>query len=182
MHPTQKVFIGVIAITLVQCTLNLTAHAQQPTPVTVQNPQRRPVNVQSTVKKIPFYCHEVILRPEGVADPVCFRADTRAPVTPVPEGFNLALTDVVTNRNALIDSGRFFLTIGRASAGTFPTEPRFDFSGDPAQSPTMHFSSPFIVLWPGESLRVSNGEFATTGDIVDVFLSGYLVRTQDLGR
>jgi hypothetical protein len=156
-----------------------------PLSVTVENPEGTPVNVQSTVKKIPFYCNELILSPENIEDPNCFRADTRTLVTPVPEGFNLVLTDVVTNRNALSPTGgSFFLEIGRADSGAFPVPPNFDFSGDPAQSPTIHFTSPYVVLGPGESLRAQNGIRVSTpnASIVDVFLSGYIVRTEDLGR
>ena len=82
-----------------------------------------------------------------------------------------ALTDVLTNRNALILPGSsFFLSI-RSSGGGF----RINFSGDQALSPSKHFVTPMVFVREGDSLLVSNGDVTATGARVDVFLSGYLI-------
>ena len=155
------------------------ALAQRSTPVSVQND----VNVTSTVRRIPVYCRELILSPEDEEVASCFRADTRQQVTPVPQGFNLAITDVLTNRNSLTDDGSFFVAIGRDTPAVFPGEPRFDFSGDQTMSPSLHFNSPALVFLPGEDIKLLHGEFANQGGTtVDVFLSGYIVAQEDLGR
>ena len=175
----KKLTIAAGAITSALA-INASAYAQRAVPVDVQND----VNVTSTVKKVPVYCLEAILQPAGAArTPDCYRSDNRQLVTPVPEGYRLAITDVVTNRNALSNpGGAFFVSLTTDGPGPAP-KPRFDFSGDPALSPTLHFTSPYVVLLPGETPRLSNGNFANqNGRIVDVYLSGYIAKEEDFAR
>lgn len=174
----KGVFITV-ALTALAALAVPSAQAQRSTPVSVQND----VNVTSTVRRIPVYCTEIILQPEESELASCFRADTRQEITPVPEGVNLAITDILTNRNALADTGSFFLAIGRDTPATFPGSPRIDFSGDQTDSPSLHFNSSPLVFLPGENVKLLHGEFeAQGGTILDVYLSGYIVAQDDLGR
>ena len=143
---------------------DITAPAEKPTPI--------PLVVQSAVRKIPVTCEEVsVASSDGSVPPICRRVDSGDFAFPVPEGMTFALTDVLTNRNALILPGSsFFLSI-RSSGGGF----RINFSGDQALSPSKHFVTPMVFVREGDSLLVSNGDVTATGARVDVFLSGYLI-------
>jgi hypothetical protein len=94
-------------------------------------------------------------------------------VFPVPDGMMFALTDILTNRNALSLPGRSFFLYA-ASYG------RIDFSGDPALSPSKHFVTPMVFVQPGDSLEVGNGDDSANAIRVDVFLGGYLFETENV--
>lgn len=177
---TLSKFLSIPTLALFIFSLSTAIHAQPSQNVKIVNPAGKPAYVSSVDKNIPFYCNEIIAPVFAAINASCFRADNRSSVTPVPNGFRLLVTDIVTNRNALIEEGSFFLSVGRAGGGSGPISPKFDFSGDQAQSPAIHFNSPYVVLQPGENLRVFNGD--SLGNTVDVFISGYIVRTRNFGR
>lgn len=129
------------------------------------NSQDRPPNA------VAVYCDMEETDP-GTSDLlVCRRADTRASVTPVPNGQFLFLTDVVVNRANALTSGDHFATIGLDDGDNIPTFPRFNFSGEfPDQS--IHFNSPYLVLHAGEQARIYNSSVSSRS--IEVFVSGYM--------
>ena len=150
-----------------------------PVPVDVKNAEDDPLFVKAAVAKIPVTCDEVTgLGPNDLTvTPVCRRVDTGEPAFPVPPMMTFALTDVLTNRNALSPPGSsFFLTL-RSSGGGF----RINFSGDQATSPSKHFVTPMVFVREGDFLRITNGDISATGNLVDVFISGYLVASDSIG-
>ena len=147
--------------------------------VTVDNAADNPVNVRTVARKIPVMCDEVVGLDanDGEVDPTCRRVDTGALVFPVPNGMTFALTDVLMNRNALVAPGGTFFFSARSNGSSS----RFDWSGDPALSPSKHFVTPMVFVGAGDSLIVRNGDISAAGSKVDVFMSGYLIETSNLG-
>lgn len=152
----------------------------KPVPVDVRNAADDPLYVTAAVRRIPVTCAEVQgLGPNsGQITPVCRRVDNGDLVFPVPSGMTFALTDVLTNRNALIQPGSSFFLSLRSSGGDF----RINFSGDQATSPSKHFVTPMVFVREGDSLLVDNGDISASGTLVDVFVSGYLVASDSIGN
>jgi hypothetical protein len=133
------------------------------------------------IAAIPVYCLEAITSPGELEVPNCRRADTREPVTPVPQGHFLLLTDILTNRNNLATSGRAFIYVGVNDGVSVPSLPRFDFSlRDLSQSEQFHWSVPYLILQPGEEIGVYNS--SSSDQAVDIYITGYLVETDGFGR
>lgn len=133
------------------------------------------------VAAIPFYCNEVVASPGDLEVPNCYRADTRASITPVPSGHFLFVTDAVFNRNALSTTGNAFVFIGRNDGVTIPSTPRLDFSlGTGVTMEKIDWSTPYVILHPGEEIGLYNSSSSTR--TVDAFISGYLVKATGFGN
>jgi len=125
------------------------------------------------VAGIPVYCAEIGLIPRNTLKNItCLRADTREIVTPVPDGYFLFVTDVVTNRNNLATSGLAFINISRNNGSTFGAPPRLQYTYNPTETSHLRFSSSYLIFHEGERLAA----FGSGDVLVDLFISGYLVK------
>lgn len=118
---------------------------------------------------IPFYCFD-IASTDSSANVDCWRADTGSKFTTVPTGLHMHVTDMYFYPNSLVTSGVARGFIGRDDGDPFPGRPSIDFLADLTQK--FHFNTPYIILSPGQSLKIRND--SSSDFAVDVFASGYL--------
>lgn len=122
---------------------------------------------------IPVHCTVTVTPGEAEQVIVCRRATERVSYFGVvPSGFYLHVTDVVATPNYATLTGSFRVAIGRFTSGGSVGTPYFQVSGEASRVNALHFTTPYVVLEPGESLGVStqsNSDFP-----VNVHISGYL--------
>lgn len=163
--------MGVCAVVMALAALTTTsAHA------------RRAVPIKSVVDKIPVNCLNGLLSPATVEPISCNRADTREDATPVPDGYNLVITDIGVDASPIDQNGSFRLAIGRLDGvAVFP--PGFTFSGEVPDNSTWAQTHPFIVLHSGEALGVRVDQ-RTGGAITlwKIHLTGFLIKEEDLSK
>ena len=122
---------------------------------------------------VPFFCSAVVkIGTEAVLE--CRRSDTRELIAAVPTAMFLFVTDVLTNPASAAIEGVFTASFGRDREGNdFPGPPRLDLIGHPVQA--LNFTTPYVILMPGESLSVAN--FAESDFDIEVRASGFMAQT-----
>ncbi len=136
----------------------------------------------SGVAAIPVYCRSTYLSTTATsqANVVCYRADTRTSVTPVPDGHFLFITDISVHQNNSLSEGTARITVG-VNTGTHPSSPRYHFAADFSQLQTVSFTSPYLVFHAGENIGAYNGDVSSTARGANVIINGYLIKADGFG-
>lgn len=186
------------------------ALAQRSTPVTVQNTGDNPIAIEgevslaassplevtSTVRRIPVTCKDVLLSQALPTSSVersvtCHRRDTDGSFTTVPGGFRFEVTDVIVYPNAVYGRGYYRVLFGPGDATPFPDEPNAVVSGELMTSQSVYSThAPFTVIRAGQAMTAVNLAFDFTSsssgtvnaDSVNVDFRGFLVAENDIGK
>ena len=149
--------------------------------VVVTNGETDPLPVRSTVLRMPVLC----VVPEFVANAAqaasCFSSNT--PVTPVPAGHVLAITDVIASSRApALFGGQGIVRVVNRDLNGVEFGPGVPMMIKPGETVSLHYQTPQQVLPAGRTPFA--GVAAQFGDVfpVEVHLTGYLVAEDDLGR
>ncbi|MEM1379425.1 MAG: hypothetical protein AAGH41_02245 [Pseudomonadota bacterium] len=161
-------------------------------------------SADDAAQKYPFSCIGATVEENSARSLRCFRTDTRDEVSVVPDGYFMAVTDIVSNRPANDGSVNlmndpYLMVIGREDdlGGGF-SGPKgrnsLTFSGVYDQPTKLTFETPWLVLHSGEKISVANINPNLLDEnkrpiqrdggkqrYVSVFVSGYLISEEAFG-
>ena len=149
--------------------------------VVVANGTSNPIPVSSVVRRIPVLCVVEAFDTSGSKDVVGCTTPTRSPVSPVPAGFYLAITDVIATSQAVAGSpGQSVVRVtSRLGGTTFGAGVPMILK--PGETQSLHYQTPYSVFPAG---RIPVASVAVNfGDVfpVEVKFTGYLVAVDELG-